>query len=128
MSSFDLSKTHIHLGLGATAEPIPDFQWTPEFLAQYTAGHAADGDEGRIVMIGDGDADWTSWERHPAGEEVVVVIAGSMTLVQEIDGGERRTKLTAGQAIVNPKNVWHTADIDEPCRTLFITPGMGTEH
>jgi hypothetical protein len=22
----------------------------------------------------------------------------------------------------------HTADIDEPCRTLFVTPGLGIEH
>jgi hypothetical protein len=33
-----------------------------------------------------------------------------------------------GEAIVNPRNVWHTADIDEACGTLFITPGLGTEH
>jgi quercetin dioxygenase-like cupin family protein len=127
-SGFDLSTTHVHLGLGSRAMPIPDFEWSPAFLARYAAEHGADGDEGRLVMIGGGDSSWTSWERHPAGEEVVVVISGQLTLVQELDGAEHRIELAAGQAAINPRNVWHTADIAEPCQTLFITPGRGTEH
>jgi quercetin dioxygenase-like cupin family protein len=79
-------------------------------------------------MMGSGDASWTTWERHPAGEELVVVVSGRLTLIQEIDGAERRIEMREGEAIVNPRNVWHTADIDEPCRTLFVTPGLGTEH
>jgi uncharacterized cupin superfamily protein len=127
-SSFDLSTTHVHLGLGSRAVPIPDFEWTPAFLARYTAEHAADGDEGRLVMIGTGDSSWTTWERHPAGEEVVVVLAGRLTLVQDLEGVEHRVDLVEGHAAINPRDVWHTADIDEPCRVLFITPGRGTEH
>lgn len=127
-SSFDLSTTHVHLGLGSRAIPVPDFQWTPDFLEKYTADHAADGDEGRLVMVGTGESNWTSWERHPAGEELVVVLDGRMTLIQEIDGAERRIDLRAGEAAINPRNVWHTSDIAEPCRTLFVTPGLGTEH
>ena len=107
---------------------IPDFQWTPEFLLGYAGEHGSDGAEGRLVMIGVGDASWTTWERHPAGEELVVVISGRMTLVQDLDGTEHRVDLEAGQAAINPRNVWHTSDITEPCRTLFITPGLGTEH
>jgi quercetin dioxygenase-like cupin family protein len=127
-SAFDLSSTHVHLGLGSRAIPVPDFEWSPEFLARYTADHAADGVEGRLVMMGSGDTSWTTWERHPSGEELVVVVSGRLTLIQEIDGAERRIEMREGEAIVNPQNVWHTADIDEPCRTLFVTPGLGTEH
>jgi quercetin dioxygenase-like cupin family protein len=79
-------------------------------------------------MIGTGDSSWTTWERHPAGEELVVVLDGHMTLIQELEDGERRVELHAGEAIINPRNVWHTSDLDEPCRTLFVTPGRGTEH
>ncbi|MHB8467031.1 MAG: cupin domain-containing protein [Acidimicrobiales bacterium] len=127
-SSFDLSTTHIHLGVGSRATPIPDFEWTPAFLARYTAEHNSDGDEGRLVMIGTSGSSWATWERHPAGEEVVVIISGRMTLVQELDGNENRVELTEGEAAINPRNVWHTANIAEPCRMLFITPGRGTEH
>jgi quercetin dioxygenase-like cupin family protein len=126
--AFDLSKTHVHLGLGSRAIAIPDFEWSPEFLARYNAEHGVDGPEGRLVMMGSGDSSWTSWERHPAGEELVVVVEGRLTLIQEIDGAERRIEMAAGEAAINPRNVWHTADIHEPCRTLFVTPGTGTEH
>jgi hypothetical protein len=30
--------------------------------------------EGRLVMTGPEEATWTSWERHPAGDEVVASI------------------------------------------------------
>jgi uncharacterized cupin superfamily protein len=125
---FDLTTTFIHLGLGATATPLVDFQWTPEQLADYGARFAADGDEGRLVMIGPMAESWTTWERHPAGEEVVVLLSGRADLLQEVDGEHRRHALTAGQAIVNPAGVWHTADVHEPGQGLFITPGRGTEH
>jgi hypothetical protein len=36
--------------------------------------------------------------------------------------------LEAGQAVVNPRGVWHTVDVHEPGQALFVTPGRGTEH
>jgi len=56
------------------------------------------------------------------------LVSGKAELVQDLDGTERRATLTAGQAVVNPRGVWHTADVIEPGRALFITPGRGTEH
>lgn len=125
---FDLSQTHIHLGLGARATPVPDFQWTGEFLERYAADFAADGDDGRIVCIVPQAKTWDSWERHPAGEEVVVLLSGRVDLVQDLDGEHRRIELRPGEAVVNPTGVWHTADVIEPGDGLFITPGRGTEH
>src|SRR5688572_3487182 len=126
--AFDLDTTFVHLGHGARATPLPDFSWSPEYLAAYDERFAADGDEGRLVMLGEGDESWNTWERHPAGEELVLLISGKVELVQEVDGVERRVALTAGRAMVNPPGVWHTADVIEPGRALFITPGRGTEH
>ena len=127
-AGFDLSEIYVHLGLGARAETLPDFAWSEESLARYEADHQADGDEGRLVMIGPAEATWTSWERHPAGDEVVVVLSGRQTLIQEIDAQHHRIELHAGQAAINPRGVWHTADVHEPGSALFITPGRGTEH
>jgi uncharacterized cupin superfamily protein len=126
--AFDLSTTHVHLGLGATATPLPDFEWSAEYLAAYTARFAADGDEGRLVTMGPAASSWDSWERHPAGEELVVLLTGRVDLIQRVDGGERRIALRPGQAVVNPPGVWHTADVHEPGQALFVTPGRGTEH
>lgn len=126
--AFDLSTTHIHLGLGARAVPLPGFEWSAEYLAGYVERFASDGDEGRLVTMGPLDASWDSWERHPAGEEVVLLLSGRADLIQRIDGGERRVALRPGEAVINPPGVWHTADVHEPGQGLFITPGRGTEH
>ena len=125
--AFDLSTTHVHLGLGARVDLLADFQWTDEYLAEYTARTVDDGDEGRLVMLNRQDASWDAWERHPAGEEVVILVSGRVDLIQEIDGEARVVPLTAGMAVVNPRNVWHTADVHEPGVAIFITPGRGTE-
>jgi mannose-6-phosphate isomerase-like protein (cupin superfamily) len=130
-SAFDLSKTHVHLGLGSRTVPVPDFEWTPEFLERYTADFASDAEEGRLVMIGASGTSWTFWERHPAGEELVVVLSGEMTLVQDLGGlggAEHRIPLHPGEAAINPKGIWHTVDVTGPGDVLFITPGIGTEH
>ena len=126
--TFDLSTTHLHLGLGATAVPLDDFEWTPEYLAGYLERFAADGDEGRLVTVSDQAATWDMWERHPAGEELVLLLSGRVDLVQDLGGEHHRIALSPGLAAVNPRNVWHTAEVHEPGRALFITPGRGTEH
>ena len=125
---FDLATTPIHLGLGATAVPLEDFSWSAERMAEYDEMAAPDGIEGRLVTLGELDASWDTWERHPAGQEIVVVLHGRADLIQEIDGEHHRVELTAGQAVINPPGVWHTTDVHEPGQVLFITPGAGTEH
>jgi uncharacterized cupin superfamily protein len=137
-TGFDLSKTHVHLGLKGRAVPVPNFEWSPEFLEYYASEFALDGEEGRLVMIGSSATSWTFWERHPAGAELVVVISGRMTLVQEFrqrspsaEGDvlhEEQITLGPGEAAINPRGIWHTSDVIDPGRVLFITPGIGTEH
>ncbi|HEY3843806.1 MAG TPA: cupin domain-containing protein [Acidimicrobiales bacterium] len=126
--AFALDRTFIHLGLGVRAVPLPGFSFTPEYLERYNELSESDGDEGRLVCIVPQDATWDSWERHPGGEEVVFLFSGRVDLVQEIDGKEHVVELHAGEATVNPPNVWHTARVHEPGRALSITPGRGTEH
>jgi mannose-6-phosphate isomerase-like protein (cupin superfamily) len=124
---FDLSETFIHLGLGASATALPEFSWAPESMESYNERHSGDGKEGRLVCILAQDATWDSWERHPAGDEVVVLLSGRVDVVQEIDGSERVVELRPGQALINPAGVWHTARVHEPGMALFVTPGRGTE-
>lgn len=125
--AFDLSQVFIHLGGGSTATPLPDFTWSPEYLAGYNERFAQDGAEGRLVCVVAQDTTWDTWERHPAGHEVVVLLSGRVDLVQEIDGDEHVVELRPGQAVINPPGVWHTARVHEPGVGLFITPGRGTE-
>jgi quercetin dioxygenase-like cupin family protein len=124
----DLTDVPLHLGLGARATAVEGFGWDPAILDAYSGAVAADGAEGRLVMIFPADADWTAWERHPAGDEVVICLSGRMTLIQDTDGHEQRIDLTAGTCAINRPGVWHTADVHEPGQFMTITPGQGTEH
>lgn len=127
-TAVDLSSTPIHLGLGSRAMPVEDFGWDPDVLGAYEAAVADDGAEGRLVMTFDHGGTGTNWERHPAGDEVVVCVSGRMNVIHDVDGTRRSHELTAGQAIINRRGVWHTIDARLPGRLLTITPGSGTEH
>jgi mannose-6-phosphate isomerase-like protein (cupin superfamily) len=75
------------------------------------------------------EADWPTWEIHPAGDELVCLLEGAVTLVLEVRGGERRVELTEpGSFVVVPRGTWHTAKVRRPSRMLFLTPGEGTEN
>lgn len=117
----------LHLGLGATARPQPAMSGT-EWYADYEKRTADDGAEGRLVSQFTFTESWDSWERHPAGEEVVLCLAGRITLLQEVDGEVSSVEVEAGDYVVNPPGVWHTADVEGEATALFITPGTGTEH
>lgn len=122
-----LATRPIHLGLGGTARALPHFTGEVEWYVDYSADVAAEGADGRLVSYHTFDTSWDSWEMHPAGEEVVLCVAGEIHLLQEIDGAVRRTTLRAGEWVVNEPRVWHTADVDAPTTCLFITPGLGTQ-
>jgi quercetin dioxygenase-like cupin family protein len=127
-TSFALEAFPAHLGLGATVVREPEFTGQAEWYAAYGERHAADGVEGRLVVMHSFDAPWTSWEMHPHGAELVVCTAGTITLHQEIDGAVRTVTLRTGEAIINPPGVWHTADVDGPATALFVTAGSGTQN
>jgi quercetin dioxygenase-like cupin family protein len=122
-----LERFPLHLGLGARAVAQPEFTGM-EWYASYVERNAADGNEGRLVSLYSFSESWTSWERHPVGDEAVICTAGEITLVQELPDGPHKTTLRAGEYAINPRGVWHTADIANHATALFITAGVGTEH
>ena len=122
----------IHLGLGATAEPQPEFprdETTMQWYADYASRHEADGFDARLVASYTFTESWPMWEMHPNGAEVVICAAGSMTLHQELADGTRHTvTLRPGHYAINPPGAWHTADIHGEASAVFITAGIGTQH
>ncbi len=107
---FDLTQTSCTSGSASTATPLPDFTWSPESMAAHDARFASDGNEGRLVCVPPQDATWDSWERHPAGEEVVFLLSGRVDVVQEIDGVRTRHGAAAGPGVGQPaERVAHRA-------------------
>jgi hypothetical protein len=49
-------------------------------------------------------------------------------LQQSPDGDITAIELARGEYAVNPRGVWHTADVAEAATCLFITAGLGTQH
>ncbi|MFM7377865.1 MAG: cupin [Erythrobacter sp.] len=123
-----LSERFIHLGLGAKAVEQPPFDGMAWYEA-YGARHPADGAEGRLVSQYTFTEGWTSWEMHPAGDEVVICTHGRLVLMQEFPDGRVETMpLGPGEYAINPASVWHTADVPESATAIFITAGEGTQH
>ena len=132
MTAWYLEKYPIHLGLGASAEPqsrFPRDESAMHWYADYAERNSADGLEGRLVSHFTFSEDWTSWEMHPNGDEVVLCLSGEMLLTQEFpDGLVKQVTLGPGEYAINRREVWHTADIVGAVQALFITAGVGTEH
>ena len=119
-----LSTTFIALDDQSRARPLPV---TNRFWSDLTNGRL--GEFSRLVSLMSYNASWSTWERHPAGEEVVCLLEGSVTLLLEMPEGQEEINLTEpGQYVLVPPRTWHTARVERQCTMLFITPGEGTEN
>lgn len=125
MKILQLLNDAVHLGAPSKVLPLFDFGHDYD---KYVAEFCTESDPGRLICLYETTSDWTSWEAHPAGEELVVVVRGKAEFIQEIDSKEQRVVLGPGEAIINPPGVWHTANVIEPFLALFVTPCPGTTH
>ena len=121
----DLATRPIHLA-GVVADEMPAFDGSPAWFEQYVKDHP---EPGFLVTSFSFSEPWDSWEMHPHGHEVVLCVAGTMTLHQELPSGETRTVvLEEGQYAINEPGTWHTADVADVATGVFITAGEGTTH
>ena len=123
MEPLDLTSTYLDLRADGDVAPITV---DASFWEDISSGARTDMD-GTTVSAHDYTGDW-SWERHPSGDEVVLLLSGAATFVLEVDGDEQRVHLRAGEAVVVPRGTWHRAEVGEPTRAVHITPGAGTDH
>ena len=123
MSTFDLATTYVHLDgkNDAHAVPVTETFW-PELM---TGQRDYDG---RLVMAFHISEDVAHWERHPAGGELLMALAGAFDIVLDEPGGERHVPLDEGHAFIVPKGLWHRVVVRQAGDIVFITPGEGTEH
>lgn len=82
-----------------------------------------------LVSCHEFDADWSSWEMHPHGDELVMLLSGRVDFVLDIDDVHSVVNLAAqGEYVIVPRGVWHTARTSEKSKVLFVTPGQDTLH
>jgi mannose-6-phosphate isomerase-like protein (cupin superfamily) len=98
--------------------------WAAAFSGNHPAIHPK---MGSLISRYTFSEDWTSWERHPNGDELIYVISGRLNFVleREVDS---ELELATGDAFVIPRGIWHTAKVLETAEVLFVTYGYGTEH
>ena len=128
---FDLSVTPIHLDSvnesKNPAVPIIDFGFDGPSFEAYIGTHCVAG-PGRLVMVEVTASNWMHWECHTLGDELVIVLEGKADFIQECDGENVVIPVHAGSTIINPKGVWHTVNVSEALKAIYITPCKGTEH
>ena len=69
----------------------------------------------------------TEWERHPVGDEIVMVLDGRTTLYTLDVDGEHAHEMGPNDLLVVPQNTWHRFETPERVRVLAVTPQPG-EH
>ena len=69
----------------------------------------------------------SEWERHPNGDEVVMVLEGTTTVIVLRNGKEERHALAENELVVIPMGVWHRFEGSDWLKVMTITP-QPTEH
>lgn len=122
----NILRTYLHVQDGCRIASIeaPDSFW-PDLAA----GAFPELDRGRLMSAFAFSGAWETWERHPSGEELVMLLSGAVSLTLEEPGGTRTLQLTSlGSYVLIPANTWHTATADGESTLVFLTPGADTEH
>jgi mannose-6-phosphate isomerase-like protein (cupin superfamily) len=125
-ASEDIQHTYLHVQDGGVTLPMPVSE---TFWQELSSGAYPQLEQGRLMSAYTFSEPWAVWERHLAGEELVLLLSGSATLVLQEPLGEREVLLNAvGAYVLIPTGVWHTARTTVATTMLFLTPGAGTEH
>jgi mannose-6-phosphate isomerase-like protein (cupin superfamily) len=69
----------------------------------------------------------SEWERHPNGDEVVMVLDGTTTVILLKNAAEERFFLAQNELVVIPAGMWHRFEGSDRLKVMTITP-QPTEH
>ena len=69
----------------------------------------------------------TEWERHTAGDEIVMVLDGQATIFFLLGDRERSADLAPGELVVVPRGTWHRFETPDGVKILSVTP-QPTDH
>jgi len=124
MTSASIHSTFLRLRPDSSIEKLPvDASFWPRLMD----GKLGDFHHEYLVTCSTGGSDWQSWEIHPNGDEIVMLISGRATMILETDAGHVPVELEGpGSFAFVPRGTWHTAKLHAESVMLFITAGEGT--
>src|SRR3954468_12331621 len=102
MPAFDLETTYLAVDGKGGVEALPV---GPDFWKTIDRNEALV--DASLMAVFPMKADWPHWEMHPEGDEVLVLLEGSATMIFEEAGGERRIAMKSGATLVVPAGIWH---------------------
>ena len=126
MGPFDLEKTFVSLGRDRRTVLM---EVTDSFWPDLVSGKIGTGD-GRLLSLFAFEKPWDSWEIHPNGDEIVLLLEGEAEMsLERKDGKTEIVRLEKpGSFVLIERGTWHTARTGVPTRMLFLTDGEGTEN
>jgi mannose-6-phosphate isomerase-like protein (cupin superfamily) len=127
------SDSYLSLEPDGTAYMLPGGR---EFWSQLMSGNPTDpgirrlldSEKARLLSVVSMSADWTNWEMHPAGDEILYMLEGNAIFILDLPSGLTEVSFDTGRLLLIPKGVWHTAKLSVSARMLAITAGSGTQH
>ncbi|MGH9134441.1 MAG: cupin domain-containing protein [Ilumatobacteraceae bacterium] len=69
----------------------------------------------------------SEWERHTAGDEIVMVVEGETTIYFLTTHDEPSATLRAGEFVIVPEGTWHRFETPDEVKLLSVTP-QPTDH
>lgn len=121
---------------GPSPISIDDVLPTLKFLAERAPTTTADEAEGAFRLLAtyrEGGifvghwAGTSEWERHAAGDEIVMVLDGETTITFLTDEGDAPAPLRRGEFVIVPQGTWHRFETPEGVKVLSVTP-QPTDH
>jgi mannose-6-phosphate isomerase-like protein (cupin superfamily) len=116
-TSFDLSRTFVHLRDGGDAEPV---QPGRSFWRRSTVEALYDRIVGVFTFSTSADLHAAMEEMHPEADEVLYLVSGAVDVLLEDGGAECRVALEAGRAVIVPRGIWHRLVVRRPGALLFV--------
>jgi quercetin dioxygenase-like cupin family protein len=122
----NIQSTYLRLRPDCSVERLP---FDASFWPRLMRGELGDFHHEYLVTCYSYSQDWPSWECHPNGDEIVLLMSGRATFILETPGVNTELTLArTGDYAFVPRGTWHTAHTDTATTMLFITAGEGTQN
>lgn len=72
--------------------------------------------------------DWKEWKMHPAGDEIIYLLDGSINVIIEQANLTNTLKLRSSGVVTIPRQVWYRIEVLDPCHVLNISRELNTKH